>query len=54
MIHLKCTVVQDANLNSNRINKPYFRTVDYAISFFSFLIYIYFNEALVKNFMREL
>ena len=35
IIHLKCTAVHYANLNSNSINKPYLRSVEYAISFFS-------------------
>ena len=33
----------------NSLNKPYFRVVEYAISFFQFLIYIYFNGAFVDN-----
>ena len=36
MIHLKCTVVHYATLNSSSINKPYLWAVEYAISFFSF------------------
>ena len=38
MIHLKCTVVHYANLNSNSINKPYLRVAEYAISFVFFSI----------------
>ena len=54
MIHLKCTVTHYANLNSSPINKPYLRAVEYAISFFfRFLIYVYFNKAFVKNFMKK-
>ena len=59
MIRLNCTVVHYANVNSSSssINKPYLRTVEYAILFFLsiefviFLIYIYFDEASVKNFI---
>ena len=28
------------------------RAVEYAISFFRFLIYVYFNEAFIKKFMK--
>ena len=35
MIHLKCTVVHYANLNSSSLNKPYLRVVEYSILFFS-------------------
>ena len=52
MIHLKCVVVHYANLNSSSINKPYLQAVEYAISFFRILIYDYFNEAFIKNFMK--
>ena len=54
MIHLECAIVHYANLNSSSINKPYLRTVEYAISFFRFLIYGYFNNTFVKNFMKKL
>ena len=55
MIHLKCTVLHYANLNSDSINKPSLWTAEYAISFFFiFRIYVYFNEAFVKNFMKKL
>ena len=40
MIHLKCTVVHYANLNSSSINKPYLRTAEYAISFFFSISYL--------------
>ena len=40
MIHLKCTIVYYANLNWSSINKPYLRTVEYAILFFS-ISYLY-------------
>ena len=34
MIHLKCTVVHYANLNSSSINKPYLRAIECATLFF--------------------
>ena len=55
MIHLRHTVVHYSNLNSNSVNKPFFklRAVEYAISFFFFcfrlLINVYFNEAFFKK-----
>ena len=53
------------NLSSSSINKSYLRTIEYAISFFFsisylhylrflILMYVYFNEAFVKNFMGKL
>ena len=48
MIHLKCTVVYYANLNSSSLNKHYLWAVEYAISFFRFLVYVCFNDALSK------
>ena len=54
MIHLKCTAVHYVNLNSSSINKPYLRTVEYAISFLSISIYAYLTNAFVKNFMKKL
>ena len=54
MIHLKCTVAHFANVNSSSIKKLYLWAVEYAISLFLFLIYVYFNEAFVKNFMKGL
>ena len=54
MIHLKCTVAHYANLNSSSISKRYLRAVEYAISFFRFLVYVYFSEAFVKTFMKKL
>ena len=57
MIHLKYTVVHYANLNSSTINEPYLRSVECAIMFFfdfRFLVYVYFNEAFLKNFMKKL
>ena len=35
MIHLKCTLVHYANLNSSSLDKPYLRGVEYSILFFS-------------------
>ena len=59
MIHLKCTVVNYANLNSSSINKPFLnmlfnRPSNMLFRFFQFLIYVYFNEAFVKKFMKQL
>ena len=54
MIHLQRTVVHYVNLNSSPTNKPYLGAVGYAISCFRFLIYVYLNEAFVKNFMKKL
>ena len=56
MIHLKCTVVHFANLNSSSINKPFLNCVasDVLFLFFQFLIYVYFNEAFVKSFMKKI
>ena len=45
MIHLKCTVVHYANLNSSILK---LRAVEHAISL-GFFIYVYFNEAFVKK-----
>ena len=52
MIHLKCTVVHHANLNSSSKNKPHLRATEH--SFIQFLIYVYINEAFTKNFMKKL
>ena len=59
MIHLKCTVIHYANLNSSSMNKPYLRGcwIYYFVGgFFGFLfmLFIYFNEAFVTNFMKKL
>ena len=41
MMHLKCTVVHYANLNSSSINTPYLRAVEYAVFFcFDFLFVV--------------
>ena len=56
MIYLKCTVVHYANLNSSSINKLFlnYGLLNMLFRFFRFLIYVYFNEAFVKNFMKKL
>ena len=41
MIHLKCAVVNYANLNSSSINKTYLRAVEYAISFFFNVLFMF-------------
>ena len=48
-MHLECTVVYHANLNSSFINKPFlnYGTLNMPFRFFS--IYVYFNEAFVKK-----
>ena len=53
MIHLKCTAVHYGNLNSSAIKQAVFklRAVEYAISFYRFLIYI--NEAFAKNYIKD-
>ena len=55
-IHLKCTVVPYANLNSSFLKKPFLncRPLNMLFRFFRFLIYVHFNEAFVKNFMKKL
>ena len=56
MIRLKCTVVHYANVNSNSVNKPFlnYGPSNMLFRFFQFLIYVYFNEAFVKNFMKKI
>ena len=56
MIHLKCAVVHYANLNSSSINKPFlnYEPLNMLFRFFRFLIYVDFNEAFVKKFMKLL
>ena len=44
MIHLKCTAVHYTFLNYGPLNM--------LLRFFRFLIYVYFNEPFVKNFMK--
>ena len=43
MLYLKYTVVHYANINLSSINKPFvnLRDVEYAISFFFFVSYLY-------------
>ena len=54
MIHLKCTVVHYVNLNSSSKNKPFlnYGPLNILFCFFLFLIYVYFNKAFVKKFMK--
>ena len=52
MIPLKCTAVDYANLNSSSLNKPYLRTGEYAISFFS-ISYIYLTRFLSKTLLKN-
>ena len=54
MIHLKCAIVHYTNLNSSSKKKSHLRATEHAISFIQFLIYVYFNEAFAKNFMKKL
>ena len=55
MIHLTFTAVHYANLNSSSLNKYYLQAVEYTISFFfPFHIYVCFNDAFIKNFMKKL
>ena len=55
MIHLKCTVAHYANLDSHSINYPFINYGPFSMlfRFFRFLIYVYFNKAFVKNFMKK-
>ena len=45
-----------ANLNSSSISKLFlnYELLNMLFSFFQFLIYVYFNESFVKNFMEIL
>ena len=56
MIHLKCTVVHYANLNSSSKNKAFlnYGSLNMLFRFFRFLIYVYFNETFVKKLMKQL
>ena len=56
MIHLKCTIVNYANLNLGFKNKPFlnYGLFNMLFRFFRFHIYVYFNETFVKNFMTGL
>ena len=55
MMQLKCTVLHYANLNSSSINKSFlkYESLNMLFRFFRFLIYIYFNEAFFKNFVKS-
>ena len=66
MTHLKCTVVHNAqqyilnvsskvSLNSSSINKVFtnYGPSNMLLRFFYFFLYVYFNEAFVKNFMKK-
>ena len=53
ILHLKCTALHCANLNSSSINKPSLRVVEYAIFFFRILVYAYFNDVFVEDFMKK-
>ena len=50
IIHLKCTVVHYANLNSSFTNKPFlnYGPMTMLFRFFRFLIYVFFNETCKK------
>ena len=56
MVHLKCTVVHYANLNSSSKNKAFlnYGSLNMLFRFFRFLIYVYFNETFVKKLMKQL
>ena len=55
MVHLKCTVVDYANLNSSSINKPFlsYRLSNILFCFLRLFISVYFNKAFVKNFIKK-
>ena len=54
MIHLKCTVLHYADLNSSYVNKPFlnYETLNMLFRFFQFLVYVYFSKAFVKEIMK--
>ena len=54
MIHLKYAVVYYTNLNGSSKNKPFlnYGSLKKLLRFFRFLIYVYFNKAFVKLFMK--
>ena len=54
MVLLKFTIVHYANLNSGPVNKHYLRVVYALFAFFRFLVYVYFNDVFVKDFMKKL
>ena len=49
MIHLKCTAVHYVNLNSSSINKPYLRTVEFAILFLFDFLYMFILTRLLSK-----
>ena len=56
MMYLKCTIVHYANLNSSSKHKSFlsYGSLNMLFLFSRFLIYVYFNEAFVKKFMKQL
>ena len=56
MIHLKCTAVYYANLNSSSINKPFlnYGSFNMLLHFFFISYLCFFKQGFVKNFMKEL
>ena len=56
MIDLKCTVAHYANLNLSSIKKLYlnYGPLNMLFRFFPCHIYVYFNEAFLKNFLKKL
>ena len=55
MVHLKCTGVHYANLNSSSLNRLFLncRPLNILFRFFRFLIYVYFMKLLSKNFWNN-
>ena len=50
LVHLKCTVVHYASLNSSSINKPYLLAVKYTISFFFFdFLFMFISTRLLSK-----
>ena len=54
ILHLKCTALHCANLNSSSINKPSLRVVEYAIFFFEFLFTLILTTFLSKTLWKKL
>ena len=56
MRYLQCTVAHYTNLNWSPKNNPFlnYRSMNMLFRFFRFLIYVYFNEAFVKIFIKAL
>ena len=54
VVHLKCTVLHYADLNSSSKNKPFlnYGSLNMLFRFFRFLIYVYFSETFVKILMK--